>query len=48
MMAPQRTPGPAKIRMFTIDFLKTCQSQLKAKIKKIITRLEDKDRNESS
>lgn len=30
MMAPHKTPGAAKIKIFTIDFLKTCQSQLKA------------------
>jgi len=30
IIAPQRTPGPAKSKMFNIDFLNTCQSQLKA------------------
>jgi hypothetical protein len=33
MMAPHKTPGPASRRMLSIDFLKTCQSQLKAKDK---------------
>ena len=28
--APHKTPGPASKRMLTSDFLKTCQSQLKA------------------
>lgn len=30
MMAPQSTPGPARIKMLSMDFLKTCQSQLNA------------------
>jgi len=32
IIAPQRTPGPASSRIFSIDFLKTCQSQLKAEL----------------
>ena len=31
MNAPHRTPGPAKRMILKSDFLKTCQSQLKAK-----------------
>ena len=31
MIAPHKTPGPASKRILTNDFLKTCQSQLKAK-----------------
>lgn len=30
-IAPQRTPGPARVKILTKDFLKTCHSQLKAK-----------------
>ncbi len=29
-IAPHNTPGPAKTNILTIDFLKTCQSQLNA------------------
>ena len=47
IIAPIRTPGPARIIIFTIDFLNTCQSQLKACIIKVITRLKYKNRNES-
>ena len=33
--APKSTPGPAKTKMLNMDLLKTCQSQLYAKLLKI-------------
>jgi len=36
-IAPHSTPGAAKVRMLTKDFLNTCHSQLKPTLVKIGT-----------